>query len=231
MFSITKHSCFMNYPLYVLLHCPKCNQHFRDITQNADENEILHEIFRVVSRFFRSISCYFSKSRLPFGQCMVLYLLFMLIARHVIMPCHHAMSLVSHSCFILTRTILVSLTKGYVMTKLPFNYILTRIVLPVSWGHRRKIDTEVKAKVVAASWGTELLQVLAALAFLHQDDIWRIGWFASYSSTRPVANQPILQIVLVQNIALAFSSSINPSSMLEAHLYFYVQMNLDKSCN
>ena len=129
---------------------------------------------------------------------MVLYLLFMLIARHVIMPCHHAMSQVSHSCFILTRTILVSLTKGYVMTKLPFNYILTRTVLPVSWGHRRKIDTEEKAKVVAASWGTELLQVLAALAFLHQDDIWRIGWFASYSSTRPVANQPILQIVLVQ---------------------------------
>ena len=31
--------------------------------------------------------------------------------------------------------------------------------------------TEEKAKVVAASWGTELLQFLAQLANLHQDDL------------------------------------------------------------
>ena len=33
------------------------------------------------------------------------------------------------------------------------------------WGmrHRRRIHTEEKAKVVVASWGTELLQLLAAL--------------------------------------------------------------------
>ena len=33
--------------------------------------------------------------------------------------------------------------------------------------HRRRIKTEDKAKVVAAAWGTELIQFLAALAILH----------------------------------------------------------------
>ena len=42
--------------------------------------------------------------------------------------------------------------------------------------------TEEKAKVVAAAaWGTDLLQLLAALPILHQDD-W-CKW--SYSSYRP----------------------------------------------
>ena len=48
--------------------------------------------------------------------------------------------------------------------------------------HRRRIYTEEKAKVVAAAWGTALFKFLAAIAILHQD-----------------ANQPILQLVLVQN--------------------------------
>ena len=29
----------------------------------------VHEIFRIVSRFTRYISCYIAESRLPFGQC------------------------------------------------------------------------------------------------------------------------------------------------------------------
>ena len=37
--------------------------------------------------------------------------------------------------------------------------------------HRRRISTEEKAKVVAASWGTELLPFLAALAILHPDEL------------------------------------------------------------
>ena len=37
--------------------------------------------------------------------------------------------------------------------------------------HRRRIYTEEKAKVVAAVWRTELIQFLAVLAFLHQDDL------------------------------------------------------------
>ena len=36
---------------------------------------------------------------------------------------------------------------------------------------RRRIKTEEKEKVVAAAWGTELIQFYAALAILHQDDL------------------------------------------------------------
>ena len=37
-------------------------------------------------------------------------------------------------------------------------------------GHRRRINTEEKTTVVAAVWGKEFIQFLAALAILHQDD-------------------------------------------------------------
>ena len=37
--------------------------------------------------------------------------------------------------------------------------------------HRRRIKTEEKAKVVAAARRTELVQFLAALAILHQDNL------------------------------------------------------------
>ena len=33
------------------------------------------------------------------------------------------------------------------------------------------INSKEKAKVVAAAWGTELIQSLTALAILHQDDL------------------------------------------------------------
>ena len=36
---------------------------------------------------------------------------------------------------------------------------------------RRRIYTESKAKVVAAVWGTELLQFLATRSLLHKDDL------------------------------------------------------------
>ena len=36
---------------------------------------------------------------------------------------------------------------------------------------RTRIKTEEKTKVVTAVWGTELIQFIAALAFLHQDDL------------------------------------------------------------
>ena len=35
---------------------------------------------------------------------------------------------------------------------------------------RSRIKTEEKAKVIAAVWGKELIQFLAALAIFHQDD-------------------------------------------------------------
>ena len=37
--------------------------------------------------------------------------------------------------------------------------------------HRRRINTDEKAKVVAAAWGIELIQFIAALAVFHQDDL------------------------------------------------------------
>ena len=37
--------------------------------------------------------------------------------------------------------------------------------------HRRRINTEQQARVVAAVWGTELIQFLATLAILHKDDL------------------------------------------------------------
>ena len=42
--------------------------------------------------------------------------------------------------------------------------------LTVRKGHRRRIYTEEKSKVVAAAWGTELIQFRATLAILHQVD-------------------------------------------------------------
>ena len=37
--------------------------------------------------------------------------------------------------------------------------------------HRRRIKTEAKAKVVASVWGKDFIQLLAALAVLHKDDL------------------------------------------------------------
>ena len=36
---------------------------------------------------------------------------------------------------------------------------------------KKRIHTEEKAKVVAADWGIELIEFLAALAILYQDDL------------------------------------------------------------
>ena len=63
---------------------------------------------------------------------------------------------------------------------------------------RRRINTEEKVKVVAAVWGTELIQSLAALAIFADDLKKRMN--SSYSSYRPGAIHPILKIVMVQNI-------------------------------
>ena len=37
--------------------------------------------------------------------------------------------------------------------------------------HRRRTNTEEKAKVVAAVWGTEFLQFLSVMAVLHWDEL------------------------------------------------------------
>ena len=54
-----------------MLPCPESNSNVRDITFNLVEVLILHEIFRVVSRFPRYISRYIAESRLPLRQCTI----------------------------------------------------------------------------------------------------------------------------------------------------------------
>ena len=66
----------------------------------------------------------------------------------------------------------------------------------LSLPHRRWIKTKEKAKVVAAVWGTTLIQFHVLLAILHQDDLKK-GMNSSYSSYRPGAIYPIIHIVLV----------------------------------
>ena len=52
----------------VVVYCQKSNQNFLHIIRNVEEHEILHEIFLVVSRFPRYISCFISENRLPVGM-------------------------------------------------------------------------------------------------------------------------------------------------------------------
>ena len=51
--------------------------------------------------------------------------------------------------------------------------------------------------VVAAVWGTQLIQFLVALAILHKDDLKK-GMNSAYFSYCPGSIHPILHIVLVQ---------------------------------
>ena len=55
-----------------------------------------------------------------------------------------------------------------------------------------------KAKIVAAVWGTEFIQFLAALAILHHND-FKNRMISSLSSYLPGAIHPLLHIILVQN--------------------------------
>ena len=41
------------------------------MTRNAEEKEILQEIFRIVPRFPNYTSCYIVENRLPLGQCVL----------------------------------------------------------------------------------------------------------------------------------------------------------------
>ena len=55
--------------------------------------------------------------------------------------------------------------------KVQGSIINSSILQSVEYYHRKRINTEGKAKVVAAAWGTKLIRCLAALAILHQDDL------------------------------------------------------------
>ena len=70
---------------------------------------------------------------------------------------------------------------------------------------RRRIYTEEKAKVVAAVWGSELIQLLAAQAILHQYDL-KNRMNSYFSSFHPDAIYPFLYIIRVQLILFFISS-------------------------
>ena len=57
-----------------VLRCPKSNPNFRDKSWNVEENEILHEIFRVASRFRRYFSCHIAENRIPLRQYISIFL-------------------------------------------------------------------------------------------------------------------------------------------------------------
>ena len=61
-------------------------------------------------------------------------------------------------------------TVQYVNFCLSFFYLMTKEKRRVLLTYRRRIKTEETAKVVAAVWGTELIQFLAALVIFQQDD-------------------------------------------------------------
>ena len=65
---------------------------------------------------------------------------------------------------------------------------------------RKRIYTEEKANVVAAVWGTELIQFLALLAILHQDDL------------KNKMNASFLHIIRVQFILFFISSWLKTAS-------------------
>ena len=59
---------------------------------------------------------------------------------------------------------------------------------------RRRIKTEEQAKVVAAVWGTELIQFLASPVLFHQDDLknrtngYLAKWSTPYQTIPPYQN-------------------------------------------
>ena len=63
--------------------------------------------------------------------------------------------------------------------------------------HRRSINTEEKAKVVAAVWRTEFIPFLATLAICSRT-ILKNRMNSSFSSYHPGAIHPILQIILAR---------------------------------
>ena len=58
------------------LHCWKSNLNFCNLTWNVEENQILHETFRVASRFPRYISCYFAESGTVYSTVFCLVILY-----------------------------------------------------------------------------------------------------------------------------------------------------------
>ena len=108
--------------------------------------------------------------------------------------------------------------------------------------HRRRINTEEKAKVLATAWGTELIPFLATLTFFHQDDLkkritllggmdglkkWVIIWFTPPIPKHMFSPKTFLQIILaatwlVQHSRMSLNQQRRPLSSLLYLSSFYV---------
>ena len=62
---------------------------------------------------------------------------------------------------------------------------LSECLVFITGNHRRRIYTEEKAKIVAAVWGTEFFQFLAATVILHQNDLKHSLLNSAFSSYHP----------------------------------------------
>ena len=62
-----------------------------------------------------------------------------------------------------------------------YSNLITTLFPFVRFSHRRRMETEAKAKVVASGWGAEFIQFLAVLAVLPRS-IWKKRLNSYYSS-------------------------------------------------
>ena len=98
--------------------------------------------------------------------------------------------------------------------------------------HRRRIKTGDKVKVVAAVWGTALIQFLAMLAILHQDDL-KIGMNSSFYLFCPGAVHPIPLTVLRQDFKSVMRCYLLGGEELtprQERVNFWELTPLDSSC-
>ena len=111
-------------------------------------------------------------------------------------------------------------------TQEPYPELIISIYPFLHKSHRRRINTEEKAKVVAAAWWTELIQLLAVLAILHQADLkkrisriiggmdafkkWMIIWFTPHQTTT-LQKWMIWQIILAANCLVRNLSTTTPN--------------------
>ena len=76
--------------------------------------------------------------------------------------------MVYYSRYLQTLTTISTEKNSTIIFPLPMELLGT--YMEVRLYHRRRIDIEEKAKVVAAAWEVESIHFFAALANLHQDD-------------------------------------------------------------
>ena len=71
-----------------------------------------------------------------------------------------------------------------------YTYVVTKA--------QKRINTKEEAKVVGASWGTEMLQFLATLAILHRDELTHMLICTQFFNSSFCKSDYILQPILVQ---------------------------------